>query len=128
LVPTTKAGASNWFQYGWRNQSGNGGGPYRNESNRAKAAREGLQISKSGSGRRKAAGVDGLLISGFAVQFDKVDQQQPVRWTAAIFGLAKQGNLVGQRWPRSKLGLSIPQRKAIYLGLCQIVLQPLLVA
>jgi hypothetical protein len=43
-------------------------------------------------------------------------------------GLGKQGALVWQRDPRPQLGLPIPQRGTIGLGLCQVVLQPLLVA
>src|SRR5450759_5087997 len=61
------------------------------------------QISKSGSGRRKGAGINGLLVSGSAVQFDKVDQHQPVRRLTVVFGLGKS-TLVGQRDPRSQHG------------------------
>src|ERR1700720_1947775 len=38
----------------------------------------------SGSGWRKGARIDGRL---FAVQFDKVDQHQSVRWLTIVFGL-----------------------------------------
>ncbi len=39
----------------------------------------GREISASGVARRKLTRIHGLVISGFAVQFDKVDQHQPVR-------------------------------------------------
>jgi hypothetical protein len=58
-------------------------------------------FSKSGSGRRKGAGINGLLVSGFAVQFDKVDQNQRVSRLIVVFGLGKNGTLVGQRDARS---------------------------
>jgi hypothetical protein len=52
-------------------------------------------IGKSGSGRRKGARIYGLLAVGLAaVQFDKIDQQQSVRWLIIVFGLGKQGTLV----------------------------------
>src|SRR6266436_3800547 len=62
---------------------------------------QGMKFSKSGSGRRKGAWVDRWLVGLTAVQFDKVDQHQPVRRLAVGFGLGKQGALVGQRHPRS---------------------------
>jgi hypothetical protein len=43
-------------------------------------------------------------------------------------GFGKQGALVGQRDPCPQLGLPIPQRNSVGLGLCQVILQPLLVA
>jgi hypothetical protein len=49
-----------------------------------------------GSGWQKGARVDGRL---FAVQFDKIDQHQPVRRLTIVVGLGKQG--VWQRDPRS---------------------------
>jgi hypothetical protein len=55
----------------------------------------------SGSSRRKGAGINGLFFSGSAVQFDKVDQHHPVRRLTVVFGLGKNGTLVGQRDPRS---------------------------
>jgi hypothetical protein len=58
-------------------------------------------FSRSGSARRIGAWIDGLLISSFAVQFQKVDQQQPVRWFSVIFDLGKLGPLLGQCQPRS---------------------------
>jgi hypothetical protein len=51
----------------------------------------------SGSGWRKGARIDGTL---FAVQFDKIDQHQPIRRLTIVVGLGKQGILVWQRDPR----------------------------
>jgi hypothetical protein len=60
----------------------------------AKEPREGnCQIGKSGSGRRKGARID-LLVGLTAVQFDKIDQHQPVRRLAIVLRLGKQGALV----------------------------------
>jgi hypothetical protein len=42
-----------------------------------------------------------LLVDLAGVQFDKVDQHQPVRRLTIIFGLGKQDTLLGQRDPRS---------------------------
>jgi hypothetical protein len=54
----------------------------------------------------KFAQPDRFLISGFAVQFDKVDQYQPVRRLTAIFGLGKHGALVVRCHPRSQFHLT----------------------
>ena len=51
------------------------------------------QISKSGSGGRKGARID-LLVGLAAVQFDKIDQHQPVRRLTIFLRLGKQGALV----------------------------------
>ena len=51
----------------------------------------------SGSSRRKGARIDGLLVGNSTVQFDKVDQHQPVRRLTIFFGFGKQGALVVQR-------------------------------
>jgi hypothetical protein len=79
----------------------------------------------SGSSWRKGARIDGRF---FAVQFDKIDQHQPVSRLTIFVGFGKQGALVGQRDPCPQLGLPIPQRNSVGLGLCQVILQPLLVA
>jgi hypothetical protein len=56
----------------------------------AKEPREGnCQIGKSGSGRRKGARIDRLLVGITDVQFDKIDQQQSVRGLIVVFGLGK---------------------------------------
>ena len=88
-------------------------------------------ISSSSAGvstRRKGARINRLPVSGFAVQFDKIDQHQPVRRLTILLGRSKLGALVEPRHPYPQLGLPIPQWGAIGLGLCQVVLQPLLVA
>jgi hypothetical protein len=51
------------------------------------------QISKSGSGGWKGARID-LLVGLTAVQFDKIDQHQPVRRLTIFPRLSKQGALV----------------------------------
>jgi hypothetical protein len=53
------------------------------------------QIGRSDSGRRKGAGINGLLVGDSAVQFDKIDQHHPVRRLTVVFGLGKKGALVG---------------------------------
>jgi len=88
-------------------------------------------ISSSSAGvstRRKGARINRLLVSGFAVQFDKIDQHQPVRRLTILLGRSKLCALVEPRHPYPQLGLPIPQWGAIGRGLCQVVLQPLLVA
>ena len=45
---------------------------------------ENYQISKSGSGRRKGSRIDKLLVGGSTVQFDKIDQHQPVPARRAV--------------------------------------------
>jgi hypothetical protein len=62
---------------------------------------------------RRCSRIDGRLVSRFAVQFDKVNQHQPVRRLTAIFDLGKHGTLVARCHPRSQFGLPIPQRNAI---------------
>jgi hypothetical protein len=52
------------------------------------------KISKSGSGRRKGARIDGMLVGLNAVQFHKVDQHQPVGRLTIFLRLGKQGALV----------------------------------
>ena len=49
----------------------------------------------------EGARVNRLLVGLTAVQFDKVDQRQSVRRLAVVFGLGKQGALVGFRHSRS---------------------------
>jgi hypothetical protein len=82
----------------------------------------------SGSSWRKGARIDGLLVGNSIVQFDKIDQHQPVSRLTIFVGFGKQGALVGQRDPCPQLGLPIPQRNSVGLRLCQVILQPLLVA
>ncbi len=52
------------------------------------------QISKSGTVRRKGARIDSLLVGLTDVQFDEVDQHQPVGRLTIVFRLGKQGELV----------------------------------
>ena len=59
------------------------------------AAAGNCQIGKSGSGRRKGTGINGFLLSGSAVQRDKVDQHHPVRRLTVVFGFGENGALVG---------------------------------
>jgi hypothetical protein len=62
---------------------------------RGRPPEEAWQISGSGSGRRKGTGINGLLVGGSAVQFDKVDQHHPIRRLTVVFGFGKNGALVG---------------------------------
>jgi hypothetical protein len=53
-------------------------------------------LTKSGSGWRKGARIDRLLVGLTHVQLDEVDQHQPVgRLTIVVLRLGKQGELVG---------------------------------
>jgi hypothetical protein len=63
-------------------------------SARQSAPRPNCQIGKSGSGRRKGARTDRLLVGLTAVQFDEVDQHQAVRRLTIVLRLGKQGALV----------------------------------
>jgi hypothetical protein len=87
-----------------------------------------LKIQQIRFGSGEGARINGLLVGRSGVQFDKIDQHRFVRRLTVVFGLGKNGALVGQRDPCPQLGLPIPQRGTIGLGLCQVILQPLLVA
>ena len=71
--------------------------------------------------------LDDPLSLRFAGLFARA-KHQPVRRLAVILGFGKNGAFVGQRHPRSSLGLPIPQPGTIGRGLCHVILQPLLVA
>jgi hypothetical protein len=65
-------------------------GRIKSDDSHAKEPREGnCQMGKSGSGRRKGARIDRLLVGITDVQFDEIDQQQSVRRLIVVFGLGK---------------------------------------
>jgi hypothetical protein len=73
------------------------------------------------------AKTDGPLVNGLAVQFDKVDQHQPVRWLTTVLSFSKKSTLLRQRDARAELGPPIPHRKASRGGFSKIGFQPLFV-